>query len=97
MCNNLLGMVARQLDLFSGAEISAPADSKVNEVKTDVECWGFNPCPFCELRGLCPSDECGQVLFPIDAPAEDYMSEEEYMSLLRRNDIIPIEDNRLSM
>lgn len=77
-------MTARQLDLFSGVEISTSTMTRCETEKSVPMCWSYDPCRFCEFKDLCPPDECGQLLFPIDGDTEDFMSEQEYMRLLHR-------------
>lgn len=59
-----------QLDLFSGQPVAPSFESardyddaarRIGLVEKD-----FNPCPFCELRDFCGSDDCAQHLFDLD-------------------------------
>lgn len=77
-------MAAIQLDLFSGDVIASPAFPGNDSVCSADMPQVINPCLQCEFYGLCPEDECGATLFPIDAPCEDFMSEKEYQELLFR-------------
>lgn len=83
-------MNAVQLDLFSGAIITSPAISCSGEQGISLTHEVIDPCVKCEYKGLCPDDECGQLNFPIDVPSPDFMTEEEYMWALRRNDLVSI-------
>ena len=67
------------LSLFSDTEmkglVSVPSSVSlsVSAVPADASvCVGaspVNPCPQCSLRGLCDSDSCAALGFPIDSPA----------------------------
>lgn len=83
-------MNATQLDLFSGAIITSPANLCSDEPKVSRSHEIIDPCVKCELKGLCPDDDCGQLNFPIDVPSPDFMTEDEYMWALRRNDLVSI-------
>lgn len=59
-----------QLDLFTGMSI-APSiegaqDYRDAERRAGLGVKDFNPCPFCELRIFCGSDDCAQHLFDLD-------------------------------
>lgn len=63
-------MIALQLDLFSGKPF-APSfegaqDYRDAERRAGLGVKDFNPCPFCELRDFCGSDDCAQHLFDLD-------------------------------
>lgn len=88
-------MKAIQLDLWSGAVQIAPSIKQESSGHDSAAHLPANPCLNCELKGLCPDDECGAVLYPLDGPTADFMTEEEYIELLKRNDLYGILDYSL--
>lgn len=77
-------MKAIQIDIFSGAAIAATADSE-DSFNECLDMYSIiDPCKFCEYRGLCPSDECGALGFPIDVPSEDFISESKFYEMYGR-------------
>lgn len=81
-------MSAIQLDLWSGAVLTAPSTLEESAAHQPAAFTPADPCKECELKGLCPSDDCGAHLFPLDVPTIDYMSEDDYMQMLFRNALI---------
>lgn len=63
-------MLALQLDLFSGQPVAlsfeGAKDYRNAERRAGLVAKDFNPCPFCELREVCGSDDCAQHLFDLD-------------------------------
>lgn len=65
-------MKALQLDLFTGQPVApsfmGAADYEEPARRAGLTAKDFNPCPFCELRDFCGSDECAMKLYEIDQP-----------------------------
>lgn len=76
-------MLAIQLDLFSGQPVApsfeSAADYDEPARRAGLVEQDFNPCPSCELRAFCGSDDCAQHLFPLDIEEPEYEDFEDWL------------------
>ena len=81
-------MVARQLDLFTGVEISTPMNQ--NDEPTTLHPTGHivNPCIGCDLKELCSDDDCAKKGYPIDMPTTRFANLDEMITYFRTHDIL---------
>lgn len=76
-------MVARQLDLFTGLEISSPMNpDKATDLGTSAA-HILNPCEGCDLREWCGGDDCGKKGYPIDLPTTRFKNLDEMITYFR--------------
>lgn len=81
-------MVAQQIDLFTGLEISSPMNpDKATDLGTSAA-HILNPCEGCDLREWCSDDDCGKKGYPIDMPTTRFRNLEEMITYFRTHDIL---------
>lgn len=81
-------MVAKQIDLFTGVEISTPmTPDKEKELGTSTV-HITNPCIGCDLKEWCSDDDCGKKGYPIDLPTTRFKNLDEMITYFRTHDIL---------
>lgn len=81
-------MVATQLDLFTGLEISSPMNpDKTTDLGTSAA-HPLNPCVGCDLREWCGNDDCAKHGFPIDLPTTRFKNLNEMITYFRVHGIL---------
>lgn len=76
-------MVARQLDLFTGLEISSPMNPQQEPTTREPVAHIMNPCKGCDLKEWCGDDDCAKHGFPIDLPTTRFKNLNEMITYLR--------------
>lgn len=81
-------MVARQIDLFMGLEISSPMNpEKQNQQHTSVA-HILNPCEGCDLKEWCSDDDCAKKGYPIDRSTGHFRNLDEMITYFRTHNIL---------
>lgn len=81
-------MVARQLDLFTGLEISSPMNpDKATDLGTSAA-HILNPCIGCDLKEWCCEDDCAKKGYPIDLGTTHFKNLNEMITYFRTHDIL---------
>lgn len=83
-------MVAIELDLFSGLEISSPMIPETEPRKQVSAAHITNPCIGCELKEWCGEDDCAKKGYPIDLPTTHFKNLNEMITYFRTHDILGI-------
>ena len=81
-------MVTRQIDLFTGVEISTPMNP---EPDTDLGTSSehiLNPCEGCDLREWCGPDDCAKHGFPIDMPTTRFANLNQMITYFRTHNVL---------
>ena len=81
-------MVAKQLDLFTGLEISSPMNSQQETKTLEPAAHPLNPCKGCNLREWCGADDCAKHGFPIDMPTTRFKNLDEMITYFRTHNIL---------
>lgn len=81
-------MVALQLDLFTGLEISSPMTPHQKHKMLEPTVHITNPCEGCDLREWCGPDDCAKHGFPIDMPTTRFKNLDEMITYFRTHDIL---------
>lgn len=81
-------MVARQIDLFTGVEISTPMNSENDNNLSTSTGHIVNPCIGCDLREWCGSDDCAKHGFPIDMPTTRFSNLNDMITYFRTHNIL---------
>ena len=81
-------MVARQIDLFTGLEISSPMNSENDNNMSKSAAHIINPCEGCDLKEWCGADDCAKHGFPIDMPTTRFANLDEMITYFRTHDIL---------
>lgn len=81
-------MVATQLDLFTGVEISTPVKEEQETATLHSTVHITDPCKGCNLREWCSYDDCGKKGYPIDLPTTRFKNLEEMITYFRTHDIL---------
>ena len=81
-------MVATQLDLFTGLEISSPMNPEQEPTTLEPSGHILNPCIGCELREWCGDDDCAKHGFPIDLPTTRFRNLNEMITYFRVHGIL---------
>lgn len=81
-------MIAIQLDLFTGLEISSPMNPETEPRKQDSTVHLENPCIGCDLREWCGNDDCAKKGYPIDLPTTHFKNLNEMITYFRTHDIL---------
>ena len=80
--------MAKQLDLFTGLEISSPLNPEENIQKGISAAHILNPCEGCDLREWCGDDDCGKKGYPIDLPTTRFKNLNDMITYFRTHDIL---------
>lgn len=83
-------MVAKQLDLFMGLEISSPMNSEQEPTTLEPTGHNLNPCQGCDLREWCGEDDCGKKGYPIDLPTTRFKNLNEMITYFRTHNVLGI-------
>ena len=81
-------MVAKQLDLFMGLEISSPMNPQQETTSLEPAAHIANPCIGCDLKEWCSDDDCGKKGYPIDLPTTRFKNLNEMITYFRTQDIL---------
>ena len=81
-------MVARQIDLFTGLEISSPMKPQQEHKTLEPAAQIVNPCIGCDLKEWCSDDDCGKKGYPIDLPTTRFANLDEMITYFRTHDIL---------
>lgn len=81
-------MVTRQIDLFTGLEISSPMNPQQEPTTLEPAAHILNPCEGCDLREWCGPDDCAKHGFPIDLPTTRFANLDEMITYFRIHDIL---------
>ena len=81
-------MVAIQLDLFTGVEISTPMNPENESNPRSSTAHILNPCEGCDLKEWCSADDCGKKGYPIDLPTTRFKNLDEMITYFRTHDIL---------
>ena len=81
-------MVAIQLDLFTGVEISTPMNPEKESHLGTSAAHIMNPCIGCDLKEWCSDDDCGKKGYPIDLPTTRFKNLNEMVTYFRTHDIL---------
>lgn len=81
-------MVARQIDLFTGVEISTPMNQKQEPTTLQSAAHILNPCIGCDLKEWCSDDDCGKKGYPIDLPTTRFKNLDEMITYFRTHNIL---------
>lgn len=81
-------MVAQQLDLFTGVEISTPLNPERDNQQHTSAAHITNPCIGCDLREWCGDDDCAKKGYPIDLGTTHFRNLEEMITYFRTHDIL---------
>lgn len=81
-------MVTRQIDLFTGLEISSPMNSETDNNLGTSTVHIVNPCIGCDLKEWCSSDDCGKKGYPIDLPTTRFKNLDEMITYFRTHNIL---------
>lgn len=81
-------MVAKQLDLFTGLEISSPMTPQQEQTMLEATVHPLNPCEGCDLREWCGADDCAKHGFPIDLPTTRFKNLDEMITYFRTHDFL---------
>ena len=76
-------MVATQLYLFTGVEISTPMNQKQEPTTLEPPGHIMNPCIGCDLKEWCSDDDCGKKGYPIDLPTTRFRNLDEMITYFR--------------
>lgn len=81
-------MVATQIDLFTGVEISTPMTPQ--QELTTLEPTGHisNPCIGCDLKEWCGADDCAKKGYPIDLPTTRFKNLNDMINYFRTHNIL---------
>ena len=81
-------MVAKQLDLFTGVEISTPMHPEKESDLSTSAAHITSPCDGCDLKEWCSADDCGKKGYPIDLPPTRFKNLNEMITYFRTLDIL---------
>lgn len=81
-------MVATQLDLFTGLEISSPMNSEQEPKTLEPAAHILNPCEGCDLKEWCSDDDCGKKGYPIDLPTTRFKNLDEMITYFRTHNVL---------
>ena len=81
-------MVAKQLDLFTGLEISSPMNPQQETTSLEPAAHIANPCIGCDLKEWCSDDDCGKKGYPIDLTTTRFKNLDEMITYFRTHDIL---------
>ena len=81
-------MVAIQLDLFTGLEISSPMNPENVSDLCTTSAPILNPCIGCDLREWCGEDDCAKKGYPIDLPTTRFKNLNEMITYFRTHNVL---------
>lgn len=81
-------MVAKQLYLFTGVEISTPMNPENESNPRSSTAHILNPCEGCDLKEWCSDDDCAKKGYPIDLPTTRFKNLDEMITYFRTHDIL---------
>ena len=81
-------MVATQLDLFMGVEISTPMKPEKENDLGSSAAHILNPCEGCDLKEWCSDDDCAKKGYPIDLPTTRFANLNEMITYFRTHDFL---------
>lgn len=81
-------MVAIELDLFTGLEISSPMNPETEPRKQDSTVHHLNPCNGCELKEWCGEDDCAKKGYPIDLPTTHFKNLNDMITYFRTHNVL---------
>ena len=81
-------MVARQIDLFTGVEISTPMNPETDIDLGKSAAHILNPCIGCDLKEWCSDDDCAKKGYPIDLGTTHFKNLNEMITYFRTHDIL---------
>lgn len=81
-------MVAQQINLFTGLEISSPMNPQQEPITLEPSAHILNPCEGCDLKEWCSDDDCGKKGYPIDLPTTRFKNLDEMITYFRTHDIL---------
>lgn len=81
-------MVATQLDLSTGVDISTPMNQKQEPTTLQSAAHNLNPCEGCDLKEWCSADDCGKKGYPIDLPTTRFKNLDEMITYFRTHDFL---------
>lgn len=81
-------MVATQIDLFTGVEISTPMNPKKESDPGTSAAHILNPCIGCDLKEWCGADDCAKKGYPIDLGITHFKNLDEMITYFRTHDIL---------
>ena len=81
-------MVAKQLDLFTGVEISTPMNPENESNPRSSTAHITNPCEGCDLKEWCSDDDCAKKGYPIDLPTTRFANLDEMITYFRTHDFL---------
>ena len=81
-------MVARQIDLFTGVEITTPMNPDNESNPRSSTAHITNPCEGCDLKEWCSADDCGKKGYPIDLPTTRFKNLDEMITYFRTHDFL---------
>ena len=81
-------MVARQIDLFTGVEISTPMNTENDNNMSKSAAHITNPCIGCDLKEWCSDDDCAKKGYPIDLPTTRFSNLDEMITYFRTHNIL---------
>lgn len=81
-------MVATQLDLFMGLEISSPMNPHQEPKTLEPAAHILNPCEGCDLREWCGEDDCAKKGYPIDLGTTHFRNLNEMITYFRVHGIL---------
>lgn len=81
-------MVAKQLDLFMGVEISTSMTPEKDSDLGTSTVHITNPCEGCDLKEWCSDDDCGKKGYPIDLPTPRFKNLDEMITYFRTLDFL---------
>lgn len=81
-------MVARQIDLFTGLEISSPMNPEKESDLGKSTVHILNPCEGCDLKEWCGADDCAKHGFPIDMPTTRFKNLNDMITYFRTHNIL---------
>lgn len=81
-------MNAKQLDLFTGVEISTPVNEEQETATLHSTVHIINPCIGCDLKEWCCEDDCAKKGYPIDLGITHFKNLNEMITYFRTHDIL---------
>lgn len=80
--------MAKELDLFTGLELSSPMNSQQEPTTLEPAAHIVNPCEGCDLKEWCSSDDCGKKGYPIDLPTTRFKNLDEMITYFRTHNVL---------
>lgn len=80
--------MAKQLDLFTGLEISSPMNPQQEPTTLEPAAHILNPCEGCDLKEWCSDDDCGKKGYPIDLPTTRFKNLNDMITYFRTHNVL---------